>query len=414
MKNKIVLFSLLFLGIAIFFSCQDETLVNSANSDNNLNKIYLETIELSGETWQDLNQDGIQGADEPFFNGVKVELYSCDGLKASEQFTSGNGNYAFKDLPIGSYYLQFYPPVGWAITILDAPGSTGSTDSDIDPATGKTICITKSGNLWDAGFIQTEPQTSKLGDFVWNDLNKNGIQDLAEPGIEGVKIELFTCDGVLVNTKYSDVNGYYLFSDITPGSYYLQFNKPSGWKFTTQDAPGSNSENDSDADTATGKTACLTIDAASEILKVDAGFCKLTSDVRPRSYGYWKTHSKYGPAKYDPVWALIGEDTPFFYSGQSWYRVINTAPRRGNVYYILAHQYIAARLNEAAGVTVSPKAAEALLKATALFDNPNHTPEFVGSHRGNAELRKEFLKLSEQLGKFNQGDRPYSNNFLLN
>ena len=25
--------------------------------------------------------------------------------------------------------------------------------------------------------------------------------------------------------------------------------------------------------------------------------------------GYWKTHSKYGPAPYDSTWALIGEDT---------------------------------------------------------------------------------------------------------
>jgi len=98
---------------------------------------------------------------------------------------------------------------------------------------------------------------------------------------------------------------------------------------------------------------------------------------------------------------LIGEDTPFFYAKKTWIEVIKTNPSKGNAYYILAHQYIAARFNEAAGVIVPPKAAEALLKATALFDNSDHTPEFIGSHKGNDKLRKEFLKLAERLEKFN-------------
>ena len=28
-----------------------------------------------------------------------------------------------------------------------------------------------------------------LGNFVWNDLNGNGIQDAGEPGIDGVKVD---------------------------------------------------------------------------------------------------------------------------------------------------------------------------------------------------------------------------------
>ncbi len=68
------------------------------------------------------------------------------------------------------------------------------------------------------------------------------------------------------------------------------------------------------------------------------GGCTLTQ-------GYWKTHSSYGPAPYDETWALIGEDTTFFGSGLSWYQVLWTPPAKGNVYFILAHQYIAAKLN---------------------------------------------------------------------
>ena len=65
--------------------------------------------------------------------------------------------------------------------------------------------------------------------------------------------------------------------------------------------------------------------------------------------GYWKTHSKYGPAPYDATWALIGEDTTFFSSGKTWHQAIDTSSAGGNAYYILAHQYIAAKLNLAGG-----------------------------------------------------------------
>ena len=40
--------------------------------------------------------------------------------------------------------------------------------------------------------------------------------------------------------------------------------------------------------------------------------------------GYWKTHSKYGPAPYDATWALYGEDNIFFLSGLSNYEVLWT------------------------------------------------------------------------------------------
>ncbi len=52
------------------------------------------------------------------------------------------------------------------------------------------------------------------------------------------------------------------------------------------------------------------------------GGCTLTQ-------GYWKTHSRYGPAPYDSTWAQIGEDTPFYLSGQSYYRVLWTSPSGG-------------------------------------------------------------------------------------
>ena len=85
--------------------------------------------------------------------------------------------------------------------------------------------------------------------------------------------------------------------------------------------------------------------------------------------GYWKTHSDRGPAPYDAAWKNLGQDeeaTPFFKSGASWYDVFNTPPR-GNAFYILAHQYMAAKLNGLNGASSTPGVDAALSGAESLF-----------------------------------------------
>ncbi len=118
--------------------------------------------------------------------------------------------------------------------------------------------------------------------------------------------------------------------------------------------------------------------------------------------GYWRTHSIYGPAPYDNTWALVGEDTVFFLSEQSWYQVMWTSPQGGNAYYILAHQYIAAVLNGLNGADTS-QVDDELSDAAALFEV--YTPQEVSDLKGKTgkELRGEFITLAGVLGSYNEG-----------
>jgi hypothetical protein len=119
-----------------------------------------------------------------------------------------------------------------------------------------------------------------------------------------------------------------------------------------------------------------------------------------RSKGYWKTHSIYGPAPYDSTWALLGEDSKFFLSNQSYYEVLWTPPRGGNAYYILAHQYTATELNFENGANPG-EAQEAFDEATELFNN--YTPEDIKGLKGNNPIRKQFLELKDILDQYNNG-----------
>jgi hypothetical protein len=117
--------------------------------------------------------------------------------------------------------------------------------------------------------------------------------------------------------------------------------------------------------------------------------------------GYWKTHSAYGPAPYDSTWALLGEDSTFFLSNQTIYEVMWTPPSGGNVYYMLAHQYIATVLNIFNGADPA-EIQETLDDATDMFET--YTPEYIGSLKGNNPIRQEFISIKNMLARYNDGE----------
>lgn len=130
-------------------------------------------------------------------------------------------------------------------------------------------------------------------------------------------------------------------------------------------------------------------DTATTTVAVKGIGCTLTQ-------GYWKTHSSYGPAAYDDTWANI-EDTQFFSSGQTYYEVLWTAPKKGNAYYILAHQYIAAELNYMPADVLAT-----WNEAKSLFET--YTPGEIAALKGKNALRKNFIELAEILDDYNNGE----------
>ena len=72
-----------------------------------------------------------------------------------------------------------------------------------------------------------------IGDFVFTDTNKDGIQTLGEAGLVGIKVQLYKSDGVtLLEEVTTDGNGKYLFDSLLTDSYKVKFILPSGSTFT--------------------------------------------------------------------------------------------------------------------------------------------------------------------------------------
>jgi hypothetical protein len=120
--------------------------------------------------------------------------------------------------------------------------------------------------------------------------------------------------------------------------------------------------------------------------------------------GYWKTHSSAGSAKKrNATWNMLGpmaEATPFYMSGHSYLQAMQTPPR-GNAYYILATQYIAARLNRLSGASAPEEVRIAMNAASTLFEM--FTPAQVAAMDGSHYARKEFINHAHILDQYNNG-----------
>ncbi len=125
--------------------------------------------------------------------------------------------------------------------------------------------------------IQISPMKASIGDFVWNDLNADGVQNAGEPGIPGVTVFLTDCYGQILGSTTTDANGYYIFTNLTPGDYRVEFVAPSGMVFTLQNV--GDDMTDSDADLTTGITNCTTLDAGENDMTWDAGLFTPTQET---------------------------------------------------------------------------------------------------------------------------------------
>ncbi len=122
------------------------------------------------------------------------------------------------------------------------------------------------------------PNKSKIGDFVWHDLDEDGIQDPGEPGLAGIVVTLLNARLDAIATTTSDANGRYLFSDREPGDYAVEFESPPSF-FATQQQQGADPATDSDVDPSTQRTEIVRLTGGRDELGIDAGFFRPPTEI---------------------------------------------------------------------------------------------------------------------------------------
>jgi len=244
-----------------------------SNKDNNTSSASF-TVggSITGTIYNDTDATWFndRGIDKPF-EGVTVRLLDANGNPVKDSSgaditatTDANGNYTFNRLPLGDYKVEVVPDHatvdGENVSLSDYTQtygyglSTKRSEAGKGKLTTPTISLTTSNanvSKVDFGFVKP----ASVGNFVWFDANKDGIQDADEVGVAGVTVTLtdgagnpvIDLGGNPVKPVTTDANGKYEFTNLMPNvdrivanageeNYKVTFTVPAGYSATTSHA----------------------------------------------------------------------------------------------------------------------------------------------------------------------------------
>ena len=258
------------------------------------------TLTLGDQVFEDKNLNGHRDLGEPGVYGAAVHLYLDanndnipDGAAIATTITDSLGRYSFTGLSAGNYIVGVVLPYNTSLV----PTNGGDPDNNInDDNNGVSVVNGEARSLAITLALGTEPTNDgdgsngnlsldfalvtnfgAIGDFVWNDLNQNGKQDLGEPGLANIIVKLYNCTtGALIATTVTDENGEYLFinvpATVAGTSYKVAFsNLPAGYTFTFKNKAGVATDVNSKVNQGTGTTDCFNLHAGEANNDIDAG-----------------------------------------------------------------------------------------------------------------------------------------------
>jgi len=139
------------------------------------------SAKVKGVVYEDTNGDGTQDAGESGIEGVKVKITDSEDNEHIV-VTDSEGKYSY-DVPAGE-------------TEIDIDETTlpdGFEQTQGDDAT--TLTVPEGGEAEDIDGYKPPTSNGKLEGVVYEDTNKNGMQDPDEKGIPGVKVKIKDVDG---------------------------------------------------------------------------------------------------------------------------------------------------------------------------------------------------------------------------
>ena len=230
---------------------------------------------ISGQVWEDSDNDHLQGATELGVKDVRVYLLDLASNVLAVDTTALDGSYLFDGLAVGKYKVQFdlsTAPIGLRKTADQNVGFFLDIDCDVD-STGLTGEISIAGTNssaqdMDMG-LQVSP-TAILSGRAWDDLDGNNIQSAGDTGLVGIVVSLIDTSGNTVHKDTTDQNGDYVFLPAEYGKYVVAFDTqsfPNGYSPVIKDT-GADDNLDSDANSA-GLTD--TIDLVGDMSHLDIG-----------------------------------------------------------------------------------------------------------------------------------------------
>ena len=196
----------------------------SAISDTGVTLPMMRYSSVSGQVW---SLDGtMNGVD-----GLAISLVDENGMTVASTMTDATGAYAFNRLLPGRFTLSATLPLGHLYAREQDTGSRESYIQGNPDGSPRPIPFDLPMGEELSGVDIGMGAMGEIGDRAWLDENGNGMQDVGEPYLPGIKIELYQ-HGEKITETVTNAYGKYMISDIYPGEYEMRVTMPAELKAT--------------------------------------------------------------------------------------------------------------------------------------------------------------------------------------
>jgi protocatechuate 3,4-dioxygenase beta subunit len=182
----------------------------------------FQLVSVSGNVYNDENGNGQQNAGDPGLDGWTVNLVDSSNNVVASAVSDASGNYTITGVGPGSFTLQEVVQGGWIIAQPVNPSYYSLTTSS-------------GGNV--VGGIFGDFHTISVSGVVYNDIDGNGFESGAEPGLASWTVNLEDSDGNILATVLTDASGHYSITGVGPGSYQVAQVVQTGWVQTWPQYP---------------------------------------------------------------------------------------------------------------------------------------------------------------------------------
>lgn len=166
-------------------------------------------VTLSGEKFNDLNDNGVRDDGEPGLEGVMINLdLFNDSVLDQTVLTDADGVYRFEAIGPGTHRVFETVPTGFRQTL---------------PANGADHIVTTTSRQDVAGLDFGNTQiTSTVSGLKFDDLDGDGVQDAGEPGFPGITIVLSSMDASFATrSTTTDAEGRFAFEGVPAGAFMV-------------------------------------------------------------------------------------------------------------------------------------------------------------------------------------------------
>lgn len=183
---------------------------------------------LSGQLW---SMDGsLSGVSD-----IEISLLDSDGFPVDTAYTDEEGYFDFSRIMPGEYSLMAELPEGFLFAREQDAQDQASYVQSMPDGTPLSLPFTVSMGDDISGLDIGMGAMGRIGDRAWLDENGNGMQDIGEPNMPGILIELYQ-HGELIASTVTDVYGLYTLSNLYPGEYEMHVTMHKELKATLHQA----------------------------------------------------------------------------------------------------------------------------------------------------------------------------------